>query len=342
MMQKARILVVNPSKQERQVHASTLRAQGYEVVTAVSSEEAMLLLEAGVPDLFLIAADTRGMDGYALCEKLKMDPRLLNVPVIFTTHQAENDDIARSYAVGAVDYLVVPCHLSEILARVRTHIHLHNLLLEVQRLREVAIDSNPLTHLPGNNTIMEVIQDAIDCNFDLALIYTDLDNFKSYNDAYGFSAGDDVLLFNAEVLRETLQEECGGDGFLGHIGGDDFVLMVQLDEMKRVGDAIVRKFDEGIQEFYSVEDQAQGGIVAQDRMGEMQEFPFMTISMGGVEMLRRKFTRYVEVAAVCAEVKHAAKGITGSNLFVDKRGNRMPEKAPGGMNIGQAETIKSS
>ena len=324
MNQNARILVVNPSKQERQVHASTLRSQGYEVITAVSAEEALFLLEAGLPDLFLIASDSRGLDGYGLCEQLKTDSRLLNVPVIFTTHRADNDGIARSYSVGAVDYLVVPCHLSEILARIRTHINTHNLLLEVQRLREVAIDSNPLTHLPGNNTIMEVIQDAIDCNFDLGLIYTDLDNFKSYNDAYGFSAGDDILMFTAEVLREVLQEECGGDGFLGHIGGDDFVLMVQLHEMERVGEAIVTKFDGGIKGHYSTEDQANGGIIAPDRNGKMQEFPFVAISMGGLELLRRKFTRYVEVATACAEVKHAAKSVPGSNLFVDKRAVNQP------------------
>jgi len=319
MINKRRILIVNPSKQERQVHASTLAAQGYELVTAVSGEEALFLLEAGVPDLFLIAADTPGMDGFALCEQIKSDPRLLNVPVIFTTHKRENDAIARSYAVGAVDYLVLPCHLSEILARVRTHIHLHNLLLEVQRLREVAIDSNPLTHLPGNNTIMEVIQDSIDCDLDMGLIYTDLDNFKSYNDAYGFSAGDDVLMFNAEVLQEVLQEECGGDGFLGHIGGDDFVLMVPLKDMERVGACIVKKFDFGASRFYTEEDRARGGIVALDRSGNVQKFPMVAISMGGLALKRGGFTRYVEVAAACAEVKHAAKEIPGSNIFVDKR-----------------------
>lgn len=320
-MHKARILVVNPSKQERQVHASTLAAQGYEMITAVSGEEALFLLEAGVPDLFLIAADTSGVDGFALCEQIKTDPRLLNVPVIFTTHKREDDAIARSYAVGAVDYLVVPCHLSEFLARVRTHIHLHNLLLEVERLREVAIDSNPLTHLPGNNTIMEVIQDSIDCDLDMGLIYTDLDFFKSYNDAYGFSAGDDVLMFTSEVLQEAMQEECGGDGFLGHIGGDDFVLMVPLATMEKVGTSIVRKFDLGAPRFYTEEDLSRGGLVAPDRNGNIQKFPLVAISMGGLALNRRKFTRYVEVAAACAEVKHAAKEITGSNLFVDKRSN---------------------
>ncbi len=325
MKPQARILIVNPSKQERQVHASTLCAQGYNTITAVSAEEALFLLEAGVPDLFMIASDDPGMDGYALCEKLKSDPRLLNVPVIFTTHRRDQEDIARSYAVGGVDYLLVPCHLSEILARVRTHIHLHNLLLEVQRLREIAIDSNPLTHLPGNNTIMEVIQDAIDCQLDLGLIYTDLDNFKAYNDAYGFSAGDDVLLFNAEVLQEVLQEECAGDGFIGHIGGDDFVVMVAFEEMERVGAAIVRQFDAGAPQFYSEADRERGGIVMPDRTGKLQEFPFVSISMGGLAISRHDFTRYVEVAAVSAEIKHAAKEIPGSNLFIDQRCKNQPQ-----------------
>ena len=249
---------------------------------------------------------------------------MFSFPVIFTTQKRENDAIARSYAVGAVDYLVVPCHLSEILARVRTHIHLHNLLLEVQRLREVAIDSNPLTHLPGNNTIMEVIQDSIDCGLDMGLIYTDLDNFKSYNDAYGFSAGDDVLMFCSEVLQEALQEDCGGDGFLGHIGGDDFVMMVPLEDMEKVGATVVSKFDSGAPRFYSRKDREQGGIVAHDRNGNIQKFPLVAISMGGLALQRRNFTRYVEVAAACAEVKHAAKEIAGSNLFVDKRSIGVP------------------
>ncbi len=328
MMKKSRILVVNPLTQERQLHASTLRSQDYEVVAAGSGPEAMRILESGTPDLFLIAADNLGMDGYKLCEELKANPQFLNVPVIFTTHKADNDRIAQSYAVGAVDYLVVPCHLSEILARIRTHIHLHNLLLEVQRLREVAIDSNPLTHLPGNNTIMEVIQDAIDYQLDMGLIYSDLDNFKAYNDAYGFSAGDDILLFNATVLRETLQEVCGGDGFLGHIGGDDFVLMIQVQDIEKVGACIIRKFDEGVQQFYSEKDLAQGGIIAEDRQGKTNEFPIVSISMGGVKILRGDFTRYVEVAAACSEVKHEAKCIDGSNLFIDKRSQHQPDNIP--------------
>lgn len=324
MIQKARILVVNPAKQERQIHSSTLRDQGYDTVSAASAEEALLLVEAGIPDLILIAADSPALDGYALCETLKDDSRLLNVPVIFTTHKRDYEDIALSYSVGAVDYLVVPCHLSEILARVRTHIHLHNLLLEVQRLREVAIDSNPLTHLPGNNTIMEVIQDAIDFKVDMGLIYTDLDNFKSYNDAYGFSAGDNVLMFTAQVLQEAIRDVCDGDGFLGHIGGDDFVVMVPLNDMAEIGRLVVEKFDQGAPEFYSEEDRKNGGIVVPSRSGKIRKFPIVSISMGGLSLKDGDFTRYVEVAAACAEVKHAAKEIQGSNLYLDQRQESKP------------------
>jgi len=322
MKQKARILVVNPARQERQIYSTHLHKQGYDVVQAVSAEEANLLVETGLPDLILISADTPGMDGCALCEKFKADPNLVNVPVIFTAHRTDNDDIARFYAVGAVDYVRFKCHLSEILARAGTHIRQHNLLLEVERLRQVAIDSNPLTHLPGNNTIMEVIQDAIDCGLDMGLIYTDLDNFKSYNDAYGFSAGDDVLRFCAEVLQEALQEVSGGDGFLGHIGGDDFVVMVPLAQMEKVGEVVARKFDTGAPQFYSEKDRQNGGITAPDRKGQEQFFPIVAISMGGLALQRCQFSRYVEVAAACAEVKHAAKQVPGSNLFVDRRGER--------------------
>jgi PleD family two-component response regulator len=320
----ARILIVDDSKQDQRIHATTLRGQGYDVVTAGNAEEALWLVEGQVPELFLISTHLRGTSGFDLCESLKNDSRFLNVPVIFINDNPSYDDIDRVYSVGGVDYIAKPCHLSEFLAKVRSHIKQYDLLLEVERLKELAVDSSPLTHLPGNNAIVAKIQEAIDNVWDVALIYTDLDNFKAYNDAYGFSAGDDVLLYNADILNNVLRTVCLGDGFLGHIGGDDFVLVVPKDKVDPVGEAIITNFDRGASAFYSELDANRGYIESDDRAGNKVEFPIVSISMGGVLLKDSNFTRYVEVATLCAELKHSAKGVKGSNLFMNRRDAIIP------------------
>ena len=314
----ARIFLVDDADQDLRVHAATLKAHGFDVVTACCGEEALLRVEADVPDLFLVAARMADMDGFTLCERLKEDARLINVPVIFVTANPTFEDIDRGYAAGGVDYISKPCHLSEFLARVRTHVRQYHLLQEVARLQDIAIDLNPLTHLPGNNTIQSTIQDAIDHGLEMTMLYADLDNFKPYNDYYGFSDGDDLLLFTAETLQTAIRNVCEG-AFLGHIGGDDFVLMAPDDKAEDLAAEIVRRFDLGAPAFYSDEDAARGYIEAADRTGATVKFPIAALSMGGVRLQSHEFRRYLEVANVCAETKHMAKSVPGSNLFMDRR-----------------------
>lgn len=318
---KLLIFIVDDDRQDLAIHAATLRAQGYRTITASCAEEALLLVEADVPDLFLIAARMKGMDGAALCEHLKDDTRLINVPVIFVTADPTSEDIDRGYAAGGVDYIRKPCHLSEFLARVRSHIRQYQLLQEVERLQDNAFDLNPLTRLPGNNTIMTTIQDAVDKHLDMTVIYADLDNFKAYNDHYGFSDGDDLLLFTAETLHTAIRTVCGGEGFLGHVGGDDFVLLVASDRVEDLAAEIIRQFDKGAPAFYSDEEARRGTINALDRKGRMIDYPLASLSLAGVRLLSRNFKLYLEVASVCAEAKHMAKAVEGSNLFMDRRGH---------------------
>ncbi len=316
----ARIVIVDDADLDLRVHAATLRAQGYEVVTATSGGGALAIVETLVPDLFLVAAQMREMDGFTLCERLKDDPRLINVPVIFVMPQPKPDEIDRGYEAGGVDYIVKPCHLSEFLARVAAQIRMFKLLQEVARLQEVAIDANPLTHLPGNNTIASTIQRAIDARDDMTVIYADLDNFKAFNDHYGFSNGDDLLLYTAETLQTSIRVICPEGAFLGHEGGDDFVLMVDAARAEQLGAEIIRRFDSGASAFYTEAEAAQGYIEAHDRQGKPVRYPLVSLSLGGVRLLTHTFNRFLEVANICAEVKHVAKSMPGSVLFMDRRG----------------------
>lgn len=324
----ARIIIVDDADLDLRVHAATLRAQGYEVVTATSGTGALAIVETLIPDLFLIAAHMREMDGFTLCELLKDHSRLINVPVIFVMDQPTPDEIDRGYEAGGADYIAKPCHLSEFLARVGAQIRLSKLLQEIARLEEAAHDANPLTHLPGNNSIAAAIQRAIDAREDVTVIYADLDNFKAYNDHYGFSNGDDVLLYTAETLQTALRMNCPEGCFLGHEGGDDFVLVVDAAYAEQVGQDIVKRFDRGAPAFYSEEEAARGHIEAVDRQGRLACYPLVSLSMGGVRLLTHDFQRFLEVASVCAEVKKAAKAIPGSVLFMDRRGLLVGESDP--------------
>jgi PleD family two-component response regulator len=314
-----RVLIVDGCAQDRRIHATTLRGEGYDVAEAADGAAAREAVDLQVPDLMLIAQDAGDMNGYDLCAELKRDPRLETVPAVFITDSRAAEDIARCYESGGVDYIVKPCPLVEFLMRVRQPIRFLHLLQEVERLGELKIDNNPLTHLPGNNTIVQMIQQAVDQGDDVAVLYTDLDNFKAYNDAYGFNDGDDVILFNAETLQTVLRVVCGGEGFLGHVGGDDFVMLLPADRLQEAGREIAARFDRGVPAFYRDEDIERGWIEAEDRLGNRTRFPLMSISMGAVLLSQRPFRLHVEVAEVCAEVKHKAKSIPGSNLFIDRR-----------------------
>ena len=314
-----KILIVDESLQDLRIHASTLRNQGYEVFCARDEDDTLMILESMIPDLFLIDAGMRDLNGYELCRRLKQNSDWRTIPVIFITGDRSSENIDQGYASGGVDYIVKPCHLSEFLSRVRTQIKLHQLVRQNEEMQAIAIDANPLTRLPGNNSIQRAIQGALDQNRDVAIVHTDLDNFKAFNDAYGFIIGDDVLIFNAEILQTALRKICEGQGFLGHIGGDDFVVMLPSEHMLEFGNEVVRRFDEGASSFYNDEDRERGSIVSVDRQGCIGHFPITSISMGGMYLRDYWFTRYVEVAEICAEVKHKAKTINGSNLFVDRR-----------------------
>ncbi len=339
-----KILIVDESLQDLRIHATTLRNQGYEVFCARDVDDTLVILSATVPDLILIDTKMNRMnkvDGYGLCRKLKQNPLWRNVPVIFITDNRSPEDIDKGYSSGGVDYIVKPCHLNEFLSRVRTQVKLHQLMRQNDKMQAIAIDANPLTRLPGNNSIQRAIQEAIDTNREVGIVHTDLDNFKAFNDAYGFIIGDDLLIFNATILHTALRKICEGQGFLGHIGGDDFVVMLPAEHLAAFGEEVTRRFDEGAPSFYSDEDRQNGFILSVDRKGNKNRFPITSISMGGMYLRDYWFTRYVEVAEVCAEVKHQAKAITGSNLFLDRRGvDPVPKGWP--LEDSEVETVPSA
>ena len=189
---------------------------------------------------------------------------------------------------------------------------------ELQKMKDKAENANPLTKLPGNNMIHEAITNRINANKKFVVVYSDLDNFKAFNDKYGIGDGDKAIKLTADIMRESLKLG-SPDDFLGHEGGDDFVLITTPPNAEKVTKYITSEFDKRVKALFKKEDLDQGFIIAHARDGTVQKFPIMTLSLAGVSNEKRALSSYGEITNICAEVKKKAKAIPGSVFVMDKR-----------------------
>jgi len=177
--------------------------------------------------------------------------------------------------------------------------------------------ANPLTLLPGNVPINETMVEWLGTH-DFVVGYVDLDSFKAYNDVYGYKRGDDAIRLVADILRQEMSPDAD---FIGHIGGDDFIVLIRSPDWRRRIDAVLSEFGRQTPDFYSEEDRARGGIEATDRQGQKQFFPLMSLSIAVIPSPVGRFQSPYEVAGVASECKKMAKAIPGNAMFVDRRGN---------------------
>jgi diguanylate cyclase (GGDEF)-like protein len=304
-----KVLVVDDSLTIREIVKSTLIRGGYQVVTASNGIEALEKAERECPDLILLDVVMPLMDGLEACQRLRSNVKTTQIPIIMLTDRSKVYDKIAGLKSGADDYMTKPFDPLELVARVSTHISRTELIKAV----------NPLTGLPGSSWVESEIVMRIKHGKKFAVGYVDLDNFKPFNDFYGFSRGDKVIKLVADIITATLQQFGGHDDLAGHIGGDDFIFVTTPDTVETISGEIVKKFDEKIPAFYGKADRDKGFIVTSDRQGREQEFPIMTISIGVVSNARRKLTCVAELSAIGAEVKAHAKCLPGSNYFIDRR-----------------------
>lgn len=174
-----------------------------------------------------------------------------------------------------------------------------------------AIDASPLTGLPGNTRIQEEIKKAILEDDEYAIIYFDMDNFKAYNDAYGFQNGD-LMIKN---LAGCIQEAAGSERFVGHIGGDDFVMITYDYEIQEICAIIIQRFTQTIQSLYNEEDWERGFIISRNRSGFVDKFPIATISIAALSNKNCKFNSVETFSKELAGAKKAAKHIKGNSVI---------------------------
>jgi len=303
------ILVVDDDPDIARFVEVNLRSAGYDVSVASDGEEA--LEKAGVlrPDLVLLDVMMPRIDGFEVAHRLRRNPLTANTSIIMLTAKALATDKVLGLTAGADDYIIKPFDPIELLARVK------GTLRRAKEMRNLS----PLTGLPGNIRIQEEIERMVREDLSFAVVYADLDNFKAYNDLKGFVRGDRLIQATARTLQDAVVEFAAADGFVGHVGGDDFIAVVPPEVAEDLAKQVVEAFDAQVHEFYESEEVERGYIQVEDRTGVLQRLPLAAVSIGIATTLVRTFAHYGEAVSVATEMKQFAKRELGSSYAIDRR-----------------------
>jgi diguanylate cyclase (GGDEF)-like protein len=303
------ILVVDDDPDIARFVEVNLRSAGYDVSVASDGEEALEKAGTLRPDLVLLDVMMPRIDGFEVAQRLRRNPQTSNTSIIMLTAKALSTDKVLGLTAGADDYIIKPFDPIELLARVK------GTLRRAKEMRNLS----PLTGLPGNIRIQEEIERMVREDRPFAVLYCDLDNFKAYNDQKGFVRGDRLIQATARIIQDAVVEFAGSEGFVGHVGGDDFVAVVPPDYAEDVAKRIVERFDGEVRDFYEKDDLARGYVEVEDRKGVLQRLPLAGVSVGIATSLVRRFAHYGEAVAVATEMKQFAKRDTRSSYAVDRR-----------------------
>ena len=303
------ILVVDDDPDIARFVEVNLRSAGYDVAVASDGEQALARAGEMRPDLVLLDVMMPKIDGFEVAQRLRRNPQTANTSIIMLTAKALSTDKVLGLTAGADDYIIKPFDPIELLARVK------GTLRRAKEMRNLS----PLTGLPGNIRIQEEIERNVREDRPFAVLYSDLDNFKAYNDQKGFVRGDRLIQATARIIQDAVVEYAGSDGFVGHVGGDDFVAVVPPDFAEEAAKAIVERFEAVKHEFYEQEDLDRGYVEVEDRKGVMQKLPLVGVSVGIATTGVRRFEHYGEAVSVATEMKQFAKRDAGSSYAVDRR-----------------------
>lgn len=287
-----------------------LSLEGFTVHVAHDGDEALAIAHSVRPAVVLLDVMMPGMDGYEVCRQLRAAVGTSQCAILMLTAKTMSADRVVGLTAGADDFIAKPFDPPELVARVRSS------LRRARQLRDVS----PLTGLPGNSEITrraEALASAEAPCF--ALVHADLDSFKAYNDRYGFLRGDEAIRRAAEVIGDAIAAVPSELAFLGHVGGDDFVLLTDPGSVEQLCREVIERFDLMAPLLYDPEDAARGWIEVKDRQRQHRRFDLMTISLGVASTARRAIHSVAEASTIATEMKAAAKAQTGSAYRIDQR-----------------------
>lgn len=262
-----------------------------------------------IPALIIINEDTISENAAIVCRKIRNNEDNSITPVIVVT-----SNIAREHRIDvlkeAATYFIKAPIDSE---------YLYYTIKNITGLLRINRKVSPLTNLPGNVQIQAEMKKRLLKKEFFVMLYIDLDNFKAYNDTYGFAQGDELIKFTAKTITNNVHSKQEDNNFVGHIGGDDFIAIVEDENYEAICQNIIITFDKNIKKYYCKEDVERGFVEVPNRKGIIEEFPLTSISIGAVEVDAGRFHNTLEIGEAGAQVKHLSKTIPGSTYVVDRR-----------------------
>lgn len=304
----AKILLADDSHAIRFLVSEILTNAGFTVIQAENGQEAIDKTYKENPDLLILDYDMPQKNGFEVVREVRSRTGYLHTPIIIFTANTEKGTKLEGLGLDIDDYLTKPADEDEVVARVK-------LLLKRNKQK---MDCNPLTRLPGNPSIQARVEAEIANGRPFAVLYCDLNNFKSFNDKYGFEAGDRVLKQSAAILVQAARQD--PNAFVGHIGGDDFIVVCTFEKAESIAREITRRVDELAPSFYDEQDRKQGFMQAHNRKGELETFNFLAMGIGIVHNTKKPLESFARVSSIGAELKCLAKQHPkGSYYVLDRR-----------------------
>ena len=274
----------------------------------VKSEEIDLALK-NIPSLIIINEDAVDRDIIELCRQIRSDEDNTITPVIVVSSNREKEHRVKILQESIEYYIRKPVDEE----------YLYFTVKNLSRLLTINRRISPLTGLPGNVQIHAELKKRLLNKESFTVLYFDLDNFKAYNDVYGFLKGDEIIVYTSDIISRILHKEWLDNVFVGHIGGDDFVGIVPDVHCEKICQEIIATFDAGVNRFFTDADNEKGYIEVANRKGIIEQFPLTSMSIGVVVADVGRFHNILEIGEIGAQVKHAAKSVMGSSYAIDRR-----------------------
>ncbi len=305
-----RILVMEENEELLTIVEARLHARKYVVDSARDLDQASKALAQNPPDMVLVGSEIWKTYGRELCQRIRSQLGSSTTPIILMAEEEETASLIMILDSGLDDFILKPFSTFELQLRVAINFHRN----------EERIQANPLTKLPGNLAIDNEIRRRIESKETFSVCYIDIDNFKAFNDAYGFDRGDDVLLQTANIITRAANSVGTKEKiFVGNIGGDDFLVILSMKFDHVFAKECIHDFDRIIPTYYKDEDVQRGGIMIKNRKGRMAKIPMMSLSIASVTNENRRLESPAQIAQIAAEVKNFLKTQQGSNFLRDRR-----------------------
>lgn len=274
----------------------------------VKTEEIDVALK-NIPFLIIINEDAIDRDVIDVCKKIRTDEDNKITPIIVVSSNTDRKHRLNVLEESVEYYIKKPVDAD----------YLYHTIKNLNRLLNINRRISALTGLPGNVQIHAELKKRITNKGEFSVLYLDLDNFKAYNDVYGFLRGDEIIEFTAQTTLRCIHEQFQEGAFVGHIGGDDFVAIIPSIEVDEICQTILAMFENGVKKFFTDDDLEKGYIEVANRKGIIEQFPLTSLSIAAVIAEKGRFSNILEIGEIGAQVKHMAKTTMGSSYAVDRR-----------------------